>query len=562
MSWNEVAEEMEFFNRTKIYHCYAELLDDKIDRTARSDADRHNIDNLINQVSKQETYLDKLLCKLSEKDFALFYKYTLDSIHIGDTDYKCSDDISTYKLNREWKALRTLYNTNKEIDLRLLKMTDLFFTDTNNLPPFYNSSDAPTNYLINVIVAFNRGTLHPIRKQYKLRYSDKYINPLKNQCYIPILLTYEQFNNVPSKKEILYEYIDIILVLLESCFMEFHKIISIFFDLNLGFFSHNPKSYKKIKDKFISITNKYRQLAEEKMYDTDSNLSLKTVMVYLSFENHYSNIHYYYHQIIEKLMDKKITKPTDSCDLYHLSPYNIQEYPSNIQELKNKIPNIRKKDYYEYLYEKKNVKIDSYSKHKELLDSFLKETKLHQKRNFSIPSIGIELSTDNLLDLKLLIYALIKNDTDCNLNIDSDDDFSNIGTQTIMTRAIDYANTIRNKVNDDLKNNDDIAEKTIDIEIEYDSNNYSIINNQKNNLLNKNTLLLTEKIRYAFYREFEQLPEYLNISKIQLEYMDFFNLVAKIPNPVLQISIFSNYYLDIYNEIFYRISTVLELFKK
>ena len=54
---------MEFFNRTKIYHCYAELLDDKIDRTARSDADRHNIDNLINQVSKQETYLDKLLCK-------------------------------------------------------------------------------------------------------------------------------------------------------------------------------------------------------------------------------------------------------------------------------------------------------------------------------------------------------------------------------------------------------------------------------------------------------------------------------------------------------------------
>lgn len=272
-----------------------------------------------------------------------------------------------------------------------------------------------------------------------------------------------------------------------------------YFDCNLGFFHKYNSLFDEIIDKMQTVILKYSEIIKEKSINIfdDIELDLKSAISFLSYEYHMSNIEDYQQIILTTLKNKKFSKINKN--VFYVPPNKSKElYCYN--DLKSLLPNYNELSLFEYCSEKEHKTNKAFNSNIKVIKDFLNNTDLAKDKLYSISSIGIDLEIYNLLDLKLLYFSLVENGADCNLTRRKYDSYTNVSTLTIMGCANDYITNMNFDINK---------------EVEYDKKNYNIMDNEKNNVLLKNTFLLTEKIRYSFYREYEKQQEYLRIIELQ-----------------------------------------------
>lgn len=509
-----------------IYKKFAEISykeDEEIERKGNEETDRKRVKNFLKNLNNDTSYHAKLLKKLSDDDLAYFFSYVKKAADEEEKKTKPS-------IQRQWYNSLNNFSFSHEFDLRVLDVDCKFCTcieDLKGLEKKQKECDLPLNEQVCLEFYKRREKYgNPTNFKYRMIFS-RYIDMpfIENGHYTSLLLKYLKDLKVQEDQKEFYQFhlIDIFLMLIEYSFLEFIKKLEIFFDRNLFHLYYNNEDLLKLIKKLRSHTLKFKTELNQKLNEDNKELlNIKTVVSYISGYYHLKNINTYHDEITDILV-----KDSDIDERCQFMP------PEITAEIK--LNSIRIKDLLKYCGENKPIDNKKFNNDMKLVSEYKSNVGLlGLPKTIFVPAPSISIDLDTLMDFKVFYREIIINCFECYNNSKKYDTKVNISTVNILKRSNDLIDIYKNQC-----------------KAEYDSDNYKIDMNQKNNILYKHTILLTEKIRKGFYREYRMMNKYEEISILKKDIRSLMNDLYSITDPHFQANFFAEFYkgvVDMMNE--------------
>lgn len=525
----------------EIYKKFVELTyngENRLDRKFNEEADRKRIYNFVKRLDNDESYHAKLLKRLSNDDLSYFLWYVKRAIDTTD-DNKPS-------IQRQWYNSLNNFSFSKEFDFRVLDVDCEFCTCVEDLEILQNKqkeAELTLNEAMSLKFYNSREKYgNPSKFKYDIVFSKNICMPfIQNETYISLLFEYlDCFNeNEDQKKVDQFHQIDIFLMLMEYSFLEFMKKLDILFDCNLYHLFYNNNDFLELIEQLSEHTSKYKDELNKKLNEDKKDfLNIKSIISYISGYYHLKNINTYHNEMVDILI-----KDTNIDEQYlFMPPQKSCTIPLN---------SILLKDLLNYCGENKEININKFKNDLNLLSKYNSYVNLRGYSNInSVPVPALKVNLDYLLDFKIVYHEIICNCMECYNNSKKYESMVNISTVNILKRSVDYIEFYLNDKNSNLK------------KAEYDYNNYNSEANQKNNMLYKHTVLLTEKIRKGFYREYGMMKHYTDISLLKKDIRNLMTSLYSITDPYFQMKFFAEYYKGVLNLVYEKFKIIESNFIK
>lgn len=466
---------------------------------------------------------------------------------------------SSYKIPDKYHDFIQNLNRTREIDYRNFSTKE--DVNYNNLTKYVNklleiikNPNTPNNIKINNIfiydfLLFRDYHGNPTHWISSINLTDKQYHkcfPLEIM-YIDYLLSYTQ-NKVPlideysSEESPAFYPFDIFLELLNCTLDEIIYIINGYFDMNFLYFK-DYKNLSKTINKLYEINKTY--LNKYKAVHDNFYLGNAILTVLDS-----RNLRDHYFKSLSNL--KKCLNYSD--DIYgskeHHNLYN--DTFSNIDKKINFTKNINDADLIKYISECE-IGIKGFNKHRKIivdLDTALKE--LQNDHTIYSPNITIALDLNKLIDFKVLYHEIFTLKDEYSFKINS--------VKQTSTQKINLANLIKMIIlttnnKESFLNDDDLIKYGKDFnKLIFQKKDVNYSENEDSNLVYKINVLLAEKIRRGYYREFDLMENYKLIYNYKVDLRETLTQILSFPtiNEMYIATIcFYNDILEFINQISY-----------
>lgn len=399
--------------------------------------------------------------------------------------------------------------------------------------------------LFNVVFVLFRDSIgNPFTWCSYINFEEKFINnfqKIKDDDYL--FYTYWDYyeimhNNLRGKrKNLCYAPLDLHTELLGNTIDEILMKINNFFDLNFYYF-FNEELLTFLLDKLTKLNISINKCISN--HKTSSSLEMSNIMLaQYDSKNNRDN----YFKSLDFLTEEKNANQVD-INLKGKKNINYnyeQKFGLAISKLNRKSKYIDNLPL--YCYEKK-VQKATFDKNLELLKTFERALDISIKnKRIKTPHIGFVINLDNALCLKVFFQEFIIRESEHTTRKNKMKSSINISTRQIMKNIIC---TVDDKC--DFLTKD---EKKLYSSSELYSKNeyYDIENNEDSNIIYKLNLLLSEKIRRGYYREFNKMECYKKIFTYKKDLRDTLTSIFTICDIDTMFNIVLTFYADLCNII-------------
>ena len=448
-----------------------------------------------------------------------YHEYMQDMNRTKEIDYRnfsCKENINYNDFDKYIMDLATsIKDANISADI---KTNNLFILNFLFIRSFFGN---PTHWMSNISFTDQMYYIIPQEIMF-IGHMSAYVHDIVPLIYL-----------LSSDEPPTFHPYDVFLELLNCTLDEILCMINSYFDSNFLYLKNYNDLSKKIK-KLNIVNTKYHNNTRAKHSDFDLGNCILTVIDSRNLRDKY----------FESLSSLKNSGNfSNESDLGTYDPTYTNVF-SNINQSISFTNNIKNEKLIKYISES-NISIKGFNKHRKIIVDLT--TALQELKNDATiysPNITIDLDFNKLIDFKVLYHEFftLKNDYSFKINSTKQINPQTVNLVGLIKMIILTANNYKNFLNDkDLSKYGKDYEKLI-----FQKKDLEYKQNEDSNLIYNMNILLGEKIRRGYYREFDLMKNYRLIFDYKISLRKTLTQILSYPT----LEEMYNAVINLYNDIF------------